>query len=326
MIRTADSSSLEPAESGLGCKEMIEAFLDSLLSQRGCSARTVDSYRSDLEDFSAWLSSCETSIEDVDHRSVRSYLGDMAERGYARTSINRRLSAIRSMYNWLVTIGEMESNPISATHGPKTPRSLPRRMTREQVDALLGCWEDDDPPAIRNAAVLELMYASGARVSELVGLTLGDMDLRQGQIRVMGKGSKERVIPIHDMACVKMKNYLERSRPLLAARSGKLERVSSLAEHMAPDAPLFLSNKGNPMSADTMRRVFKQSLLRAGLDLDLHPHDLRHTFATDLVEAGADLRTVQELLGHSSLSTTQIYTHMSAAHLKETHSRAHPRG
>ncbi len=297
-----------------GDDEVVEGFLESLSVQGKYSDHTVDSYRSDLEDFLRYISDLGVGIRDVSHRIVRAYLGEMSSSGYARSSINRRLSAIKSLFTWMVVAGFTVDNPVAAVHGPKQAKGLPRRMTAEQIAALLGYWSGDDPESLRNRALFELMYASGARISELAGLNVGDVDLSQMQIRVMGKGSKERIIPIHEMARASMSDYLQRSRPILAMRS------KTATER------LFLSKRGNPMSADTLRKVFKRTLVCAGIDDDFTPHDMRHSFATDMLEGGADLRTVQELLGHSSLSTTQIYTHLSASHLKAVHDRAHPRG
>ena len=209
--------------------------------------------------------------------------------------------------------GLVESNPADVVSAPKLARSLPRTIPPADMARLLSVWRGSDKPAdMRNRAILEFLYACGARISEASGLLLENVDFDAGQVRVFGKGSKERIVPLHEIAIASMRDYLFNARPVLLA--GK-------------ESPyFFVSTRGNQMSPDALRKMFKQSLLAAGLDQTLSPHDMRHTFATDLVEGGADLRSVQEMLGHSSLSTTQIYTHVSVSHLKEEHRRTLPRG
>ena len=293
---------------------LVADFIASLTAGGNYSAHTVDAYESDLADFRAWLDERGTGVLKVGHRQMRSYMSSLSAAGYARTSINRRLSAVRAFYRWLVVEGVIESDPISAVSGPRKEKHLPHRIMAPEIAKLLGVWDMADEKGARNRAILELLYASGARISEVASMGVGDVDFAEQQIKVLGKGSKERIIPIHPMAAHTLRSYLATARPALAAKS---------RQHT--DA-LFLSTRGNAMRADAIRRMFKESLELAGLDSSLTPHDLRHSFASDLVEGGADLRTVQELLGHASLSTTQIYTHLSASHLKEAHARAHPRG
>lgn len=302
------AGSSEPQE------ELLERFVHYLEVERNYSAHTVSAYRSDLSGFFEWAGEKEIPIVQISHRQVRSYMGALEKSGCAKSTINRKLSAIKSFYRWLEVEGEIEATPISAVSGPKKPKSLPRRMVPEDIAKLLRAWDGDDARSLRNKAILELMYASGARISEIAGLEVGDFDFAEQQIKVMGKGSKERIIPVHSLAVDSARAYLDDARPELQAKAKTSTKV------------FFLSTRGNPMSADSIRKMFKQSLERAGLDSSYSPHDLRHSFATDMLEGGADLRTVQELLGHSSLSTTQIYTHMSAAHLIDVHAKAHPRG
>ncbi len=296
---------------------LVDRFLNSLRVEGNYSEHTVDAYASDLADFISWLDENELDIKEVTHRSTRAYLSYLDEKSYARTSINRRLSAIRSFYKWMVIDGDIDDDPVATVKGPKQPKSLPRRISDSDIAKLLSIWRENDPESVRNTAILELLYATGARISEVANLGIKDIDLQQSQIKVFGKGSKERIIPIYPAAVSAIKKYIEQARPVLAQRSSRGSRGQSRT--------LFLSNRGNPMSSDSIRKMFKKSLERAGLDINLHPHDMRHSFATDLVEGGADLRTVQELLGHSSLSTTQVYTHLSASHLKDIYKRAHPR-
>ena len=293
---------------------LLDAFISALALEENYSPHTADAYESDLQGFLDWVEEKGLDPLKVGHRQMRSYMSLLGREGYAKTSINRKLSAVRSFYRWLVVEGTIESDPISAVSGPKRDKHLPHRLMAADIAKLLGVWDTADPKGARNRAILELLYASGARISEVATMKVGDVDFAEQQIKVLGKGSKERIIPIHPMAARTLEIYLAGARREFAAKS---------REHT--DA-LFLSTRGNAMRADAIRRMFKESLDLAGLDATLTPHDLRHSFASDLVEGGADLRTVQELLGHSSLSTTQIYTHLSAAHLKEIHARAHPRG
>jgi len=296
-------------------RELVDRFLVSLAREGNYAAHTVDSYASDLDGFIAWCGEKDIDPIKVTHRQMRAYMSHLDEGGYARSSINRKLSAVKRFSKWLVVEGEIEADAISVVTGPKKAKTLPHRLMPEDIARLLDVWGGQEPVEMRNRAILELMYASGARIAEIAGMRLADVDFEQQQIRVFGKGSKERIIPIHPMAAHTLVLYVRKARGQLTAK----------ATGIAPDS-LFVSTRGKPMSADSIRKMFKQTIATAGLDESLTPHDLRHSFATDLVEGGADLRTVQELLGHASLSTTQIYTHLSAAHLKDIHARAHPRG
>ncbi len=292
---------------------LVARFITSLTVERNLSNNTIRAYSIDLRQFSDWLEERQVSLLSVDHRTMRRYLADLDRARYLRTTINRRLSAIKTFFSWLVDVGQLESDPLSVVSGPKQPRHLPQRITTEDVDILLALPDTDTPDGLRDQAILELLYASGARISEVAGLRLADVDLSEQQITVMGKGSKQRIVPVHRLAVKSLRLYLLTARPQLSRASDK------------PFEAFFLSTRGLPMGADAMRKMFKKYLTKAGFDTSLSPHDLRHSFATDLVEAGADLRSVQELLGHASLSTTQIYTHLSAGHLKEVQRRAHPR-
>jgi site-specific recombinase XerD len=211
-----------------------------------------------------------------------------------------------------MTEGVVDSDPSSVISSPKSPSTLPRVIPTEDLLRLLDAPDPETPVGLRDRAILELLYATGARVSEICSLDLGRLDMAQGQITVMGKGSKERTIPIHRFACERLKEYLRSGRP-------ELRRSSS------PDA-LFLSARGLRLTEDAIRRVFKKHLSAVGASNSLSPHAMRHTYATHLLEAGADLRSVQELLGHVALSTTQIYTHVSIRRLQDVHHDTHPRG
>lgn len=293
--------------------DYLASYCDMLVVERNSSQHTVRNYRLDLLDFGRWAARASVNPLCATRRDMRSYLGDLDYAQYSRRTVNRRLSSIRSFFRWLAAEGLVESNPADVVSGPKLARSLPRTIPPADMARLLSVWRGSDKPAdMRNRTILEFLYACGARISETSGLLVGNVDFDTAQVRVFGKGSKERIVPLHELAIASMRDYLFNARPALLV--GK-------------ESPyFFVSTRGNQMSPDALRKMFKQSLLAAGLDQTLSPHDMRHTFATDLVEGGADLRSVQEMLGHSSLSTTQIYTHVSISHLKEEHRRTLPRG
>lgn len=293
--------------------DYLASYCDMLVVERNSSQHTVRNYRLDLLDFGRWAARASVNPLCATRRDMRSYLGDLDYAQYSRRTVNRRLSSVRSFFRWLAAEGLVESNPADVVSGPKLARGLPRTIPPADMARLLSVWRGSDKPSdMRNRAILEFLYACGARISETSGLLVDNVDFDTAQVRVFGKGSKERIVPLHELAIASMRDYLFNARPELLA--GK-------------ESPyFFVSTRGNQMSPDALRKMFKQSLLAAGLDQTLSPHDMRHTFATDLVEGGADLRSVQEMLGHSSLSTTQIYTHVSISHLKEEHRRTLPRG
>jgi integrase/recombinase XerD len=294
-------------------QKLQDSFLLTLRAERNLSAHTVRAYSSDLSDLFAWLEREQINYKELTHRSVRAYLSELEQSQYSRKTINRRLSAVKTFYAWLSEIGITESNALSAISGPKLSKRLPATMVTEDVSKLLSVHDTSTSVGLRNQAIIEFIYASGARISEVAGLTVGAIDFAQMQVTVLGKGSRQRSIPLHKLAVRRLHEYQTLARPELAQQAKQ------------PSSAFFLTTRGAAMSADSMRKMFKSALLAAGLDESFSPHDLRHSFATDLLEQGADLRSVQEMLGHSSLSTTQIYTHLSVGHLKDTHSRAHPR-
>jgi len=242
---------------------------------------------------------------------MRLYLAELDRAGYARRTVARRLSAVRSLFAYLVAEDITPSDPSSVLATPKVPSRLPRIVPTNELASLLDAPDPATASGLRDRAILEILYATGARVSEISGLRLCDLDLAQGQITVMGKGSKERLVPLHRVAVNRFTDYLTDGRPRLTTGT-------------ATDS-VFLSTRGKPLSADAIRRIFKRWLSAAGIASSLSPHSMRHTFATHMVENGADLRTIQELLGHVALSTTQIYTHMSMKRLQDVHRNAHPR-
>ncbi len=300
---------------------LIEGFCEALHVERGSSVHTVRAYRIDLMDYARWAMREHLDPVLVTHKQLRRYLGELDRAQYSRTTINRRLAALRSFFRWLNVTGRADGDPASALSGPRRQKSLPHVIRASDMVKLLcvygkrdaaGNLREQTSSDMRNLALLEFLYACGARVSEASGLLTANVDFERGQVKVFGKGAKERIVPLHDLALSSMRTYLLLARPALLR-----DKTSDF---------FFVSTRGNGMTTDAIRKMFKEALRTAGLDETLSPHALRHTFATDLLDGGADLRSVQEMLGHASLSTTQVYTHLSPGRLKQVHHRAHPRG
>lgn len=303
--------------SGRGLGHLIDSFSAALAVERNASAHTVRSYRTDLNDFARWTQRAGVDPLTLSHRQLRLYLSELDRARYSRTTVNRRMSSLRSFYSWLNITGVTDVNPAAAMQGPRLAKGLPRVIPAADMARILAVHSGDETPSgMRDQAILEFLYACGARISEASSLIAADVDFAQKQVKVFGKGSKERILPLHDMAVESMRRYAWLARPELAAAKGGQQAQGRF----------FLSTRGNPMGPDAMRKMFKSTLAQAGVDPSYTPHDMRHTFATDLLEGGADLRSVQEMLGHASLSTTQIYTHLTAGRLKDIHAKAHPRG
>jgi integrase/recombinase XerD len=292
--------------------ELVHRYLEHLSVERNASPRTVAAYSTDLAQFSAWLERAHLDIITLRYRDLRGYLAELDRARYSRRTIARKLSALRSLYAYLADAGAVVGSPADVIATPKLPSRLPVIATPDAVTALIDAPDAATPIGMRDRAILETLYATGVRVSELTGLDLGDVDFARGQIKVLGKGSKERIVPIHQLANARLAEYLRSARPRLA--KGR------------DTTAFFLNRSGTRLSAGGVRRLMKRHLATSGGVSTLSPHALRHTFATHLLEEGADLRTVQELLGHVALSTTQIYTHLSAKRLRDVHKTAHPRG
>lgn len=291
--------------------DYIDEYLRSLMVERNLSENSVRAYGIDLADFSSWTKRRGLDPLSAGHRTFRRYLADMDAARYSRRTVNRHVSALHVFYQWLVRTGKIDTDPTAVVSGPKQPRPLPRLIPADQMERILTVSDTSTAVGLRNQALLELLYASGARVGEVAGMELDDVDYRLGQVKVLGKGSRERIIPLYPFALETMARYVDTARAeLLGDKSSRV---------------LFVSTRGNGMSTDAIRKVFKRILVDAGCDTSLSPHDVRHTFATRLLEGGADLRSVQEMLGHASLSTTQIYTHLSVDKLKDVHRLTHPR-
>ena len=291
---------------------LIDRFLDALWMERGLAAVTLSAYRSDLERLGAWLAARGRALDGASPDDLQGYLASRFTAGIHARSAARLVSALRRFYQHLVLAGHSTVDPSARIEAPKMGRSLPKTLSEADVEALLAAPDTDTAPGVRDRAMLEVLYASGLRVSELVELPITRVNLRQGVVRVTGKGSKERLVPLGEEAIAWLESYLRNARPqILGGRSS--------------DA-LFVTARGGRMTRQAFWHLIRRHARRAGILRPLSPHTLRHAFATHLLDHGADLRVLQMLLGHSDLSTTQIYTHVARERLKELHARHHPRG
>ena len=292
-------------------QEVFNRYMNYLEAERNASAYTVRNYTTDLLHFFQFLRTKEiSSLKEVDRHVVRDYLSHLMEKGFVKASIARKLSAIRSFYRYLLREGIVPTSPVATTSSPKLDKRLPSFLTIEEVERLLEAPDLSTPQGQRDRAILELLYASGLRVSELAQLNLEQIDLDTNEIRVWGKGSKERVVLMGEPAAKALNAYLSQGRPKLLGK----KRSSAL----------FLSRYGEPVIQRRVQRILDKYAKVAGIDKRVHPHLLRHTFATHLLDGGADLRVVQELLGHANLSSTQIYTHVTKSQAKKVYLSAHP--
>ncbi len=292
-------------------QEIFNRYINHLEVERNASAYTVRNYKADLLDFFSFLREKKVAtLDEVDRKVLRDYLAHLVRRGIVKASVARKLSAIRSFYRYLVREKIIEANPIKTVSSPKLDKRLPSFLTLGEVKRLLEAPDLSTPQGLRDRALLELLYASGLRVSELTGLELGQINLDTNEIRVWGKGSKERVGLMGEPAAEAIKVYLAQGRPELIGK----KRSNAL----------FLNRYGQRLPERSVQKVLKQYAAKAGLKKRVHPHMLRHTFATHLLDGGADLRVVQELLGHERLSSTQIYTHVTKKQARKVYLAAHP--
>ena len=304
-------------------RELADTFLSYLARVRNYSPNTAAAYAQDLDCFLIWASKCGIDVLQATHRDFRRFLSSLSGAGYAKTTVNRRLSAVRSFYSWLVREGVIESNPAAVVSSPKLPKPLPHVLSQEDVEKLLKCADASTPAGALDAALVELLYASGARIGEVASLDVDRIDFSDKSVRLFGKGSKERIVPLYPAALHALDAYLAHARPVLLAN-----HKGGLTAEEAADAQraLFINARGARMSERSLRARFEKLLAQAGLAGMATPHTMRHTFATEVLDGGADLRSVQEMLGHASLSTTQIYTHLTPERLREVSLQAHPRG
>jgi integrase/recombinase XerD len=302
----------------VGLAKPVDRFLDYLSVERGLSRNTLDAYRRDLGRYESFLAS--RGIHDL----TRAGEGDIAAfvanlsasqyapgKGYRPSSVARALAAVRSLHRFLVLEGEADADPAEGVARPKVPRNLPRPLTVDEVAALVAAPGDQHPVALRDRAILETLYGAGLRISELVALDVDDVDVEEGSVRAVGKGSKERVVPLGRFAVKALGAYLTRARPGLAGPRSR--------------GALFLNRRGGRLTRQGTTNIIKEMARRAGIRKRVTPHMLRHSFATHLLEGGADVRVVQELLGHASLATTQIYTLVTQDRLRDVYFTSHPR-
>ena len=296
-------------------RKAVEQFLRHLEVERNASALTLKSYREDLTALCAYLQEAMGECpapQDVTTLHLRGYVASLAEKGYAKTTISRRLASLRSFFRFGQRDGWATSNPARPLRNPRRGRTLPHFMSAEDVTRLLGAPSAKDAMGLRDRAILETLYSAGLRVSELAGMSDGDLDLAEGVIRVRGKGRRERLSPLGSYAIAALNAWLAKRR--LAGQAAATDR-----------SPVFVNKFGKRLTTRSVARMLEKYLKLTGLDRRTTPHTLRHSFATHLLDRGADIRSVQELLGHRSLVTTQIYTHVSTAGLREAYKQAHPR-
>jgi integrase/recombinase XerD len=291
---------------------LLEQFLDAAWAERGLSENTLKSYRYDLLRLAGHLQGQGRSLETARREDLLRFLAGQVQSGRSPRSLSRYLSGFRQFYQWLLREGRISEDPSALIESPKLGRGLPKALSEQQVETLLEAPDTGTPLGLRDRTMLEIMYATGLRVSELVGLEISNINLNQGVIRVTGKGDKERLVPLGEEAISWLQDYIAQSRPEL------LKGADCRA--------VFVTTRKAGMTRQAFWHSIRKYALQAGIEQRVSPHMLRHSFATHLLNHGADLRVVQLLLGHSDLSTTQIYTHIARAGLKQIHSKHHPRG
>jgi len=299
-------------------RDLINAFMNYLAVEKGFSANTVGAYRNDLDqltDFIEGMASAKGFKAEwlsVDRNLLINYIIDLKDRNYASATVARKVAAVKSFFAFLVAEKKIQNDPTENISSPKVNKSLPKPLSLTEIDVLLAePAKSSTPEAMRDVAMLELLYASGMRVSELIDLNVNDINLKAGFVRCLGKGSKERIIPIHDRAVRSVKEYISEARPHLL--KGKEEQA------------LFLNRRGDRLTRQGFWLILKGHAKAAGIKKVVTPHTLRHSFATHILSGGADLRAVQELLGHANISSTQIYTHLTSEHVRHAYDKAHPR-
>ena len=299
-------------------REDVDNFLNYIVVEKGFSANTTEAYRNDLNQLVSFVEERTASSGLMpqwvwfDQQMMRGYLLNLKERGYAATTQARKVAAVKSFFDFMVTEGKVAKDPTEHVETPKVGKTLPKAISVSQARLLLEQpYKLSTPEAARDRAMLELLYATGMRVSELVSLDLGDIDVREGFVRCFGKGRKERLLPIHQKAIRVIVEYLEKTRPRLA--------------HGSEQKAVFLNRRGERLTRQGFWQKIKEYARLAGLDAVITPHTLRHSFATHMLGGGADLRSVQELLGHANISTTQVYTHLTSDHVRRSYQKSHPR-
>ena len=298
-------------------KQYVDEFKTYLSVEKNFSEHTLKAYSSDIISFILWLNG--ESCTEVNFEKLREYLHFIQRFDYKKTTIARKTAAIRTFYKFLFREKYTDTNPALSLSAPKRPKPLPKFLTPEEVERILDNVKIDTPAGFRNRVILELLWATGMRVSELSNLNFGDIDLEENEIRVFGKGAKERIVLMSDRAKNYLKQYIDSARSLIVAPEYKTPDTNE-------DSPLFINNTGYRLQNKTIRKVINDTVAKIDLPKKVTPHVFRHSFATKLIENGADLRVVQELLGHAGISNTQIYTHISMKHMKDVYESAHPHG
>lgn len=294
----------------------IGEFLDWLIVERGRAANTIEAYRRDLEAYDAWLTAKGMDPSSAAVADVERFVAERAAAGAAKSSIARQFSSIRMLHRYMVEEGYRRDDPASLAEGVSKPAGIPKPLTEDEVGALIGSVVGDEPRSLRDRALLEFLYATGARVSEVCGLNLADLDMEASLVRLFGKGSKERVVPFGSVAHAAIDRWINVGRPAMEP-----VRWRSRDEANA----VFLGGRGTRLSRQVAFQVVRDAAQRAGIEREVSPHALRHTCATHLLDHGADLRIVQEMLGHASITTTQVYTRVSQERLWQVYAEAHPR-
>jgi integrase/recombinase XerD len=305
-----------PAAEARSFEHHVLDFLAYLEFERGLSRNTLEAYRSDLLQFGAFLGRRDATVLTAEHGDLAAFLGELAagtedRPPVAPATLQRKAACLRSFYRHLRREGELDRDPTADLRAPRKSQKLPQVLTRGEVARLLGAPRGTEPGVLRDRALLELMYACGLRASEAIGLELGDIDLTAGVLRARGKGAKERLVPIGREAIAATRVYLDRGRPALVG--------------LRDEPRLIVNRRGTGLTRQGLYKIVQRYAREAGLDGRLSPHTLRHTFATHLLAGGCDLRSLQEMLGHADIATTQIYTHLSAERLKDAYFKAHPR-
>ncbi|HWO75794.1 MAG TPA: site-specific tyrosine recombinase XerD [Bacillus sp. (in: firmicutes)] len=295
-------------------KYLVADFIHFLRVEKGLSNNTITSYHRDLRAYTQYLQTIEKmdSLKDVSRPIIMKFLAHLKDSGKSSKTIARHISSIRSFHQFLLREKQLDHDPTVHIDLPKQEKTLPKVLNLDEVEALLSASYKGDSFSLRDRAMLEVLYATGLRVSELIGLNIGDVHTMLGFVRCIGKGNKERIVPLGSKAKEALEEYLEKGRPKLVNRKNRSEA-------------LFLNHHGNRLTRQGFWKILKQIASSAGIEKTITPHTLRHSFATHLLENGADLRAVQEMLGHADISTTQIYTHVSKARLKDVYKQFHPR-
>ena len=297
-------------------KEYIEGFKTYLSVERNFSEHTICAYTSDIVSFILWLDG--VSSTSIDFDKLREYLHFIQRFDYKKTTIARKVASIRTFYKYLYRERYIDTNPATSLSAPKRPKPLPKFLTPEEVEQILNNVDIETPAGFRNRVILEILWATGMRVSELSNLNFGDLNLEENEIRVFGKGAKERIVLISDRAKGYLMQYINSARKLIAPNYP----IGEINEN----TPLFINSTGYRLQNKTIRKVINETVEKIELPKKVTPHVFRHSFATKLIENGADLRVVQELLGHAGISNTQIYTHVSMKHMRDVYETAHPHG